>query len=181
MKSFTEIGRYSEILFCRNVNVCFFFRDNNKPINILTGIDYWLDNLMCNVPELVMCFHVNGIVQVNYSSLVCLFVFATSDGRSDVNFEIMQSKSPPPHPLGQFKEVLNMFPSPAEIRDDKNGGHPSPGKLHVLHQGGERHRPEHPLLPQVQLHQRGSHLLAFQRCEISENTPFVDKSASRLS
>lgn len=44
-----------------------FFRDNNKPINILTGIDYWLDNLMCNVPELVMCFHVNGIVQVNYS------------------------------------------------------------------------------------------------------------------
>jgi hypothetical protein len=43
----------------------FFFRDNNKPINILTGIDYWLDNLMCNVPELVMCFHVNGIVQVN--------------------------------------------------------------------------------------------------------------------
>jgi len=41
-------------------------RDNNKPINILTGIDYWLDNLMCNVPELVMCFHVNGIVQVEH-------------------------------------------------------------------------------------------------------------------
>lgn len=114
MKSFTEIGRYSEILFCRNVNVrvCLFFRDNNKPINILTGIDYWLDNLMCNVPELVMCFHVNGIVQVNYSSLVCLFVFATSDGRSVVNFEIMQSKSPPPHPVGQLKEVSNVFPFP---------------------------------------------------------------------
>lgn len=29
-------------------------------------MDYWLDNLMCNVPELVMCFHVNGIVQVNH-------------------------------------------------------------------------------------------------------------------
>lgn len=41
------------------------FRDNNKPINVLTGIDYWLDNLICNVPELVMCFHVNGIVQVS--------------------------------------------------------------------------------------------------------------------
>ncbi|KAK6328677.1 hypothetical protein J4Q44_G00006550 [Coregonus suidteri] len=39
------------------------WQDNNKPINILTGIDYWLGNLMCNVPELVMCFHVNGIVQ----------------------------------------------------------------------------------------------------------------------
>ena len=37
--------------------------DYNKPINILTGIDYWLDNLICNVPEVVMCFHVNGIVQ----------------------------------------------------------------------------------------------------------------------
>lgn len=37
--------------------------DSSKPINILTGIDYWLDNLMCNVPELIMCFHLNGIVQ----------------------------------------------------------------------------------------------------------------------
>ncbi|MBW01005.1 Erythroid differentiation-related factor 1, partial [Eschrichtius robustus] len=41
-----------------------YYRDNNKPINVLTGIDYWLDNLICNVPELVMCFHVNGIVQI---------------------------------------------------------------------------------------------------------------------
>ena len=35
----------------------------NKPINILTGLDYWLDNLMCQVPEVVMCFHSDGIVQ----------------------------------------------------------------------------------------------------------------------
>ena len=34
-----------------------------KPINILTGLDYWLDNLMCNVPELVMCYHLHGFVQ----------------------------------------------------------------------------------------------------------------------
>uniref|UniRef100_F6UHR3 Erythroid differentiation-related factor 1 n=1 Tax=Ciona intestinalis TaxID=7719 RepID=F6UHR3_CIOIN len=40
-------------------------RDSSKPINVLTGIDYWLDNLICNVPEVVMCFHVNGIVK-NY-------------------------------------------------------------------------------------------------------------------
>lgn len=38
-------------------------RDMQKPINILTGLDYWLDNLMCNVPEVVMCYHLNGIVQ----------------------------------------------------------------------------------------------------------------------
>ena len=38
-------------------------RDSAKPINILTGIDYWLDNMMCNVPELIMCFHLKGIVQ----------------------------------------------------------------------------------------------------------------------
>ncbi|XP_069671466.1 erythroid differentiation-related factor 1 [Periplaneta americana] len=38
-------------------------RDMSKPISVLTGIDYWLDNLMCNVPELVMCYHLDGIVQ----------------------------------------------------------------------------------------------------------------------
>uniref|UniRef100_T1JH47 Erythroid differentiation-related factor 1 n=1 Tax=Strigamia maritima TaxID=126957 RepID=T1JH47_STRMM len=38
-------------------------RDKNKPINILTGLDYWLDNLMCNVPEIMMCYHLDGIVQ----------------------------------------------------------------------------------------------------------------------
>lgn len=38
-------------------------RDMAKPISVLTGIDYWLDNLMCNVPEVVMCYHLNGIVQ----------------------------------------------------------------------------------------------------------------------
>jgi len=38
-------------------------RDMAKPINVLTGMDYWLDNLMCNVPEVVMCYHLNGIVQ----------------------------------------------------------------------------------------------------------------------
>lgn len=38
-------------------------RDMCEPINVLTGIDYWLDNLMCNVPEVVMCYHLDGLVQ----------------------------------------------------------------------------------------------------------------------
>jgi len=38
-------------------------RDMKKPINILTGLDYWLDNLMCQVPEVVMCYHLDGLVQ----------------------------------------------------------------------------------------------------------------------
>lgn len=38
-------------------------RDMKKPISILTGIDYWLDQLMSAVPEVVMCYHLNGIVQ----------------------------------------------------------------------------------------------------------------------
>ncbi|KAG5681673.1 hypothetical protein PVAND_011087 [Polypedilum vanderplanki] len=38
-------------------------KDMSEPINVLTGIDYWLDNLMCNVPEIFMCYHLNGIVQ----------------------------------------------------------------------------------------------------------------------
>ncbi|XP_022080799.1 erythroid differentiation-related factor 1-like [Acanthaster planci] len=38
-------------------------KDMSSPINVLTGLDYWLDNLMSNVPELAMCYHLNGIVQ----------------------------------------------------------------------------------------------------------------------
>lgn len=38
-------------------------RDVTKPISVLTGIDYWLDNLMSNVPEVIMCYHLDGIVQ----------------------------------------------------------------------------------------------------------------------
>ena len=38
-------------------------RDMTKPINVLTGLDYWLDNLMCSVPEVVMCYHLDGVVQ----------------------------------------------------------------------------------------------------------------------
>jgi hypothetical protein len=34
-----------------------------RPINVLTGLDYWLDGLMGNVPEVLMCYHINGIVQ----------------------------------------------------------------------------------------------------------------------
>ena len=49
-----------------------FLRDAMKPINILTGLDYWLDNLMCNVPELVMCYHLEGIVKVSCSVRICV-------------------------------------------------------------------------------------------------------------
>ncbi|KAF5299483.1 hypothetical protein FQR65_LT01064 [Abscondita terminalis] len=51
-------------------------RDMSKPISVLTGIDYWLDNLMSNVPEVVMCYHLNGIVQkyelIKTEDLPCL-------------------------------------------------------------------------------------------------------------
>ncbi|XP_048747467.2 erythroid differentiation-related factor 1-like [Ostrea edulis] len=53
-------------IFNRGANypcVSLRLRDMNTPINVLTGLDYWLDNLMCNVPEVAMCFHVDGIVQ----------------------------------------------------------------------------------------------------------------------
>ena len=53
-------------LYPYNVTVHYIIlcRDMEKPITVLTGLDYWLDNLMCNVPELAMCFHLDGIVQV---------------------------------------------------------------------------------------------------------------------
>ena len=43
-----------------------FCRDTNSPISVLTGLEYWLDNLMCNVPEIAMCYHLGGFVQVWY-------------------------------------------------------------------------------------------------------------------
>lgn len=52
------------------------YRDMKKPITVLTGLDYWLDNLMCNVPELAMCFHLDGIVQVScvrYYMYACIY------------------------------------------------------------------------------------------------------------
>ncbi|XP_037077935.1 erythroid differentiation-related factor 1-like [Pollicipes pollicipes] len=37
--------------------------DLSEPINVLTGLDYWLDNLMSNVPEVLMCYHVDGVLK----------------------------------------------------------------------------------------------------------------------
>jgi hypothetical protein len=34
-----------------------------EPIRVLSGIDYWLDNLMAHVPEVTMCYHSNCFVQ----------------------------------------------------------------------------------------------------------------------
>ncbi len=56
-----------------------------KPINVLTGLDYWLDNLMCNVPELAMCYHLNGIVQVNRLGLLIALWFHLKWKRLGVN------------------------------------------------------------------------------------------------
>jgi len=43
---------------------------------MLTGIDYWLDNLMCDIPETELCYHINGIVQkyevIKTEELPCL-------------------------------------------------------------------------------------------------------------
>ena len=43
-------------------------QDGSKPVHMLTGIDLWLDNLMCSIPEVAMCYHLNGLVQ-NYELL----------------------------------------------------------------------------------------------------------------
>ena len=48
--------------------------DMNKPITVLTGLDYWLDNLMCNVPQVAMCYHLDGIVKV--SVCACMFILS---------------------------------------------------------------------------------------------------------
>lgn len=35
----------------------------SKHLNVSTIINYWLDNLMCDVPEVKICYHLNGIVK----------------------------------------------------------------------------------------------------------------------
>lgn len=58
------IGTDMPIFGCENRPcISLRLRDQLQPINVLTGIDYWLDNLMCNVPEVVMCYHLDGLVQ----------------------------------------------------------------------------------------------------------------------
>ena len=47
----------------KHPSVSLRLHDMQKPINVLTGMDYWLDNLMCQVPEVLMCYHLDGFVQ----------------------------------------------------------------------------------------------------------------------
>ena len=61
LKSYRRVCVFLELLV---------FRDCGNPINVLTGLDYWLDNLMCNVPEVAMCYHLDGIVQVMYQIML---------------------------------------------------------------------------------------------------------------
>jgi len=35
----------------------------SKPLSMLTAIDYWLENLMNDIPVIEFCYHINGIVQ----------------------------------------------------------------------------------------------------------------------
>lgn len=35
----------------------------SKPLSMLTVLDYWLDNLICDIPQIEFCHHLNGIVQ----------------------------------------------------------------------------------------------------------------------
>ncbi|KAI0987693.1 hypothetical protein GJ496_000977 [Pomphorhynchus laevis] len=43
--------------------VSIFPSDVREPITVLTALDCWLDNLICSVPELAICFHLDGAVQ----------------------------------------------------------------------------------------------------------------------
>ncbi|XP_026805826.1 erythroid differentiation-related factor 1-like [Rhopalosiphum maidis] len=46
-----------------NSSLCTRLRDMSKSLSMFTGIDYWLENVMCNIPEIEFCYHKNGIVQ----------------------------------------------------------------------------------------------------------------------
>ncbi|KAE9522851.1 hypothetical protein AGLY_016748 [Aphis glycines] len=48
----------------------------SKPLSMLTAIDYWLENLMNDIPVIEFCYHINGIVQkyeeVKTENIPCL-------------------------------------------------------------------------------------------------------------
>ena len=43
--------------------VSLYVEDATRPINVLTGIDLWLDNLMNNVPEVLMAYRVENVIR----------------------------------------------------------------------------------------------------------------------
>ncbi|CAH1725638.1 unnamed protein product [Aphis gossypii] len=51
-------------------------RNMSKPLSMLTAIDYWLENLMNDIPVIEFCYHINGIVQkyeeVKTENIPCL-------------------------------------------------------------------------------------------------------------
>ena len=48
--------------------VSLYIQEGSRPINVLTGIDIWLDNLMNNVPEVLMAYRVENVIR-NYEVL----------------------------------------------------------------------------------------------------------------
>ena len=48
--------------------VSLYIQEGSVPINVLTGIDIWLDNLMNNVPEVLMAYRVENVIR-NYEVL----------------------------------------------------------------------------------------------------------------
>ncbi|KAF7232331.1 Erythroid differentiation factor 1 [Paragonimus skrjabini miyazakii] len=53
----------------------------HESINVLTGVDIWLENLLNEVPEVAMCYHHEGIVMQEYE------IYKTCDLPSVAGFE----------------------------------------------------------------------------------------------
>ncbi|CAL8069797.1 unnamed protein product [Calicophoron daubneyi] len=53
----------------------------HESINVLTGVDMWLENILNEVPEVAMCYHNEGIVMQEYE------IYKTSDIPSIADFK----------------------------------------------------------------------------------------------
>ncbi|KER30166.1 hypothetical protein T265_03326 [Opisthorchis viverrini] len=56
----------------------------HESINVLTGVDMWLENILNEVPEVVMCYHREGIVMQEYE------IYKTCDLPAVTGFETEQ-------------------------------------------------------------------------------------------
>ena len=65
--------------------VSLYIQEGSVPINVLTGIDIWLDNLMNNVPEVLMAYRVENVIR---------------------NYEVLDLETIPTLPNSKFSPVL---------------------------------------------------------------------------